>query len=133
MSRCGLCLQDRVLRKSHLIPKSLYKATKNAFPGSGNDVVLSSIENKSAVYTDSQVVAPFLCDTCETILSKNGERIVCGECYRGGSGFVLLDKVKKAKGILVAGGERLINPIKETINLNSDTYWRCCMKAVLGS
>ena len=29
MSRCGLCLQDRVLKKSHLMPKSLYRVTMN--------------------------------------------------------------------------------------------------------
>ena len=122
MSRCGLCLQDRVLRKSHLMPKSLYKVLRNAFPESGKDLVFSSMEERSSVYTDNQVVTPFLCDACEGILSRKGEQTVCRECHRGHGKFILRDEVKKASAILTEGGERWINPIKETTDLNSDVY-----------
>ena len=39
MSRCGLCLQDRVLKKSHLMPKSLYRVTMNFDPEPAKDYV----------------------------------------------------------------------------------------------
>lgn len=122
MSRCGLCLQDRVLRRSHLMPKSLYKALRNAHPGSGKDLVLSSLEEGSSVYTDNQVVTPFLCDACEGILSNRGEQIVCRECHRGHEKFMLRDEVRKATATAVVDDVRWINPIRESTDLNSDAY-----------
>ena len=122
MSRCGLCLQDRVLKKSHLMPKSLHKVLRNASPESGKDLVFFSTKEGSSWYTDHQVKTPFLCGTCENLLSKEGEKTVCGECYRGNGKFILRDKVKKVSAILTEGGQRWINPIKETTDLNSDAY-----------
>ena len=56
-------------------------------------------------------------------------RTVCRECHRGHGKFILRDEAKKASAILTEGGERWINPIKETTDLNGV----CCMKAVFGS
>ena len=122
MSRCGLCLQDRVLRKSHLMSKSLYRALRYARPESRNDLVLSSMEQGSSVYTDNQVVTPFLCDACEGILSSGGEQTVCRECHRGHGKFILRDEVRKATATIAVGDERWINPIRESTDLNSDAY-----------
>ena len=122
MARCGLCLQDRVLRRSHLMPKSLYRVLRSARPGAGKDLVLSSMEEGSSVYTDNQVVTPFLCDACEGILSSRGEQTVCRECYRGHGKFTLRDKVRKATDSFAVGDVRWINPIRDSTNLNSDAY-----------
>ena len=122
MSRCGLCLQDRVLKKSHLMPKSLYKVTMNFFSEPAKDFVAISMEEGSSWYTNNQIKTPFLCGTCENLLSKEGEKTVCGECYRGDGKFILRDKVKKASAISTEGDKRWINPIKETTDINSDAY-----------
>ncbi|MCY3665835.1 MAG: hypothetical protein OXH81_09275 [Gemmatimonadetes bacterium] len=77
---------------------------------------------KGSAYTDSQVATPFLCDTCEEILSKNGERTVCGECYRGNGKFILRDKVKATLDMFTEEGKGWINPIKEAKNLDFGAY-----------
>ena len=122
MSRCGLCLQDRVLKKSHLIPKSLYRVTMNFYPEPAKDYVHISMKEGSSWLTNNQVKTPFLCGTCENLLSKKGEKTVCGECYRGDGKFILRDEVKKASAISTEGDKRWINPIKETTDINSDAY-----------
>ena len=121
MSRCGLCLQDRVLKKSHLMPRSLYKVIMNSFSEPAKDFVAVSMEEGSSRYTNDQVKTPFLCGTCEDLLSKKGEKTVCRECYRGDGKFILRDIVKKASAIS-EGDKRWINPIKETTDINSDAY-----------
>ena len=89
MERCGLCLQDRPLRKSHLMPKALYKIAR----GRGVGLVYASRVEGSR-YTDEQIAKPFLCDDCEGMLSRKGEQIVCRECYRGKEGFILQEKLR---------------------------------------
>ena len=115
-------MQDRVLRKSHLMPKSLYRALRNARPESSTGLVFSSMEQGSSVYTDNQVVTPFLCDTCEGLLSSGGEQTVCRECHRGHGRFILRDKVRKATATIAVGDERWLNPIRESADLNSEAY-----------
>ena len=122
MSCCGLCLQDRVLKKSHLMPKSLYRVTMNSSSESAKDFVFVSMKEGSSWLTNNQVKTPFLCGTCENLFSKKGERTVCEECYRGDGKFMLQDKVKKASAISTEGDKRWINPIKETTGINSDAY-----------
>ena len=122
MSRCGLCLQDRVLKKSHLMPKSLYRVTMNSSSESAKDFVFVSMKEGSSWLTNNQVKTPFLCGTCENLFSKKGEKTVCEECYRGEGKFMLQDKVKKASAISTEGDKRWINPIKETTGINSDAY-----------
>lgn len=122
MARCGLCLQNKVLKKSHLMPKSLYKTLRNAFPGSGKDLVLSSTKKGTSAITDYQVKVPFLCGDCEQLISKKGENLVCPECHHGAS-FTLLDHVKQAKPLFTDGGERWINPTDSAnSHLNLDAY-----------
>ena len=81
----------------------------------------SPMEEGNSWLTNNQVKTPFLCGTCENLLSKKGEKTVCGECYRGDGKFILRDKVKKASAI-TEGDKRWINPIKETTDINSDAY-----------
>ena len=122
MSRCGLCLQDRVLKKSHLMPKSLYRVTMNFSPEPAKDLMQVSMKEGRRWYANKQFKTPFLCGTCEDLFSKEGETTVCGECYRGDGKFILRDEVKKASAISTEGDKRWINPIKGTTDINSDAY-----------
>lgn len=122
MVRCALCLQDRDLRKSHLMPKSLYRVIRNAFPGGGKGLVFSSVDKGTSAYTNKQVVANLLCEDCEGLFDKKGEEIVCSECYRGKGNFLLQDTTKKSQVSFINSGERWINPIKETTDLNYCGY-----------
>lgn len=118
MERCGLCLQDRILRKSHLMPKSLYKALRS------KDGIVSASTIEGSKYTDRQVTARLLCDDCEEMFSQKGERIVCRECYRGSEGFILRDKLKATSEMFTKGGKGWLIPQRESKNvkLNYEAY-----------
>lgn len=121
MAKCGLCRLDRDLKQSHLMPKSLYSALRNAFPEAGKDLVFSRVKSGTSFYTDYQVKKPFLCDCCEGRLSRYGENIVSPECHRGEGKFELLEKIKQATPICIDKTEKWINPTPDD-NLNPEAY-----------
>ncbi|MBJ6749558.1 hypothetical protein [Geomonas anaerohicana] len=110
MGLCGLCRKYSELKDSHLMPKSLYGALRNAYPESGHDLVFARKSTKTAGFTDYQVKKPFLCACCEDRFSKFGENIVAPECHRGKGNFTLLDKIKVAKAEFIQNEERWISP-----------------------
>jgi len=93
MPICGLCLKEKELRESHLIPKSIYKAIRNSFPDEEGGILIGRTIDKHIKYTDYQIKNHFLCNECEGILSKYGEVIVSPECHHGKNKFRLLDKL----------------------------------------
>jgi hypothetical protein len=92
VGKCRLCLEQRELQRSHLLPKALYRLI-----GSGTDpdhpdtVQLSSDSIKES---SRQVWCHLLCSECEDRLNKNGEKWVLHNCYRGGGRFHLRDKMR---------------------------------------
>jgi hypothetical protein len=73
---CGLCRNPGILRRSHLIPHSIYSLLR----ASGKPIVHLTAE--SAISTDEEITDYFLCKSCEDRFSKNGELWVVGHCYR---------------------------------------------------
>jgi hypothetical protein len=97
MKICGLCQNTvGVLRKTHLMPKALYKVIRNAYPDQGTDVKVYGIDNEKVTNINQQVWRHFLCPDCEQRFHKNGEDLVLRECWKREGGFVLLDKMKNA-------------------------------------
>lgn len=111
MPICGLCRNDKELKDSHLIPKSLYKALRNAYEG--DDLVFTDHDENTSRYTDFQVKSIFLCEDCEEKLNKYGENIVSPECHKGEHKFELLSKVKQSTPVFEIKNEKWINPYKE--------------------
>ncbi|MDE2735223.1 MAG: hypothetical protein OXI72_12575 [Gemmatimonadota bacterium] len=122
MEQCSLCLQYGVLRKSHLIPKSVYKTVGKLFPEKRESLV--QVTEKGALYTDRQVSIPLLCADCEELFSKKGEQVVCKECYGGKGNFILRDKLKATSEIFTEGSKGWINPAidAENTKLNYKAY-----------
>ena len=114
MKQCSLCLQSRVLRKSHLIPKSLYKVIRS------EDGLVYASRKKGSIYTDKQIAVPLLCGDCEEMFSKKGEQVVCKECYRGKGNFILRDKLKATSEMFTEGSKGWIIPQTESRNINLD-------------
>ena len=104
-----MCKKDPDLKDSHLMPKSLYGALRNAYPESGKDLVFAKKSTRSAIFTDRQVKRPFLCASCEERLNKYGENIVARECHRGEGKFILLNKIQSVDASFVHNGERWVN------------------------
>lgn len=110
LDKCELCLENKELKNSHLMPKALYKKLKGAFDG--DDLVLNQSHDKSSVYTDFQITAHFLCAECESLFSRLGENSVVSECHGGTDKFPLLHRINEAKHFASIRGERWFNPIK---------------------
>lgn len=90
MAQCALCKKESVLIKSHLIPKSAYKHVRGPSKSGASDVVRVSTAEGVAHYSDGQVTMPLLCNLCEDLFSKNGERVV-GTLWATDHGFPLRD------------------------------------------
>ena len=119
---CGLCQESKTLKKSHLIPKALYKKLRSAFDG--DDLVLNQEHDKSSIYSDFQVTANFLCVDCELRFSSQGENQVIPDCHSGVGQFPLLKRVNDSKEFASIKGERWINPLKNNfINVEQYLYF----------
>lgn len=82
---CRLCLLDKPLASSHLIPKSVYKYIrkgKHRPVRVGGGIVLPS---------DDQTQTYLLCDDCEDVLNKGGETWVVGKLLTLERKFPLYD------------------------------------------
>jgi hypothetical protein len=92
IGKCRLCLNERELQRSHLLPRALYRLI-----GSGTDpdhpdtVQLSSDGTKKS---SEQIWHHLLCSECEDRLNKNGEKWVLHNCYRGRGRFRLRDEMR---------------------------------------
>lgn len=114
MERCALCLEHRKLRKSHLMPKSLYKVVR------GEKGVVYAVGESGSRYTDRQITTSLLCGACEQMFSQKGEQVVCSECYRGEGNFVLREKLKKV--LEESTGWIVPQTVSKDINLSYESY-----------
>lgn len=64
--RCKLCLQDRSLRNSHIIPEFFYKP---GYDGKHRINVLSTVPSEKNRYAQKGIRETLLCDHCEQMLS----------------------------------------------------------------
>jgi hypothetical protein len=87
--KCKLCLQDKDLQESHLLPRALYRMSRGAGrKGNQDPHVLRRTEQKSSSF---QVKAPLFCRECEQRLSTNGENYVMPMVTQKDGRFPLLE------------------------------------------
>ncbi|MBK9306886.1 MAG: hypothetical protein IPM58_07330 [Nitrospira sp.] len=84
---CGLCLQQKELQNSHLLPAALYKQSRDPSAWSNPNPVL--VTNGRAFTSSQQVSSPFLCADCESRFSVNGENYVVTQCAKLDGSFSL--------------------------------------------
>ncbi len=121
---CSLCLQEKKLENSHLIPKSIYKAVRNAYSNeNGGGIVFGRSKSNSMNYTDYQVTSYLLCAECEKRFSQGGENEVTPECYRGITKFRLRKKIKLETPIFNVKGENWYIPKLGEINTSAYMYF----------
>lgn len=95
--KCCLCLEEKRLQRSHLLPAALYRLI-----GSGTDPLhpdTLQITSGGLKKSSEQVWRHLLCAGCEDRLNKNGERWVLYNCYRGKGRFRLRDELRKRAGV----------------------------------
>lgn len=74
---CALCGPDNnnettVLRKSHFLPKHVYRHLNHA-KAEDTNLLLRTQEKNKVFAMGKQIVQPMLCDNCETMMSDRGE------------------------------------------------------------
>lgn len=63
--KCRLCLEDKPLKQSHIIPKMFYRAIKNK----SHTRILREVKNPNKSLQDG-LKLQFLCESCEELFSK---------------------------------------------------------------
>ena len=93
MRVCKLCLLDKPLVASHLLPAAVYALMRNP-AGPVVDPVYATPER--AISTSAQIRGELLCTDCEGLFSDRGESWVLKRCYRGAGDFALYESVIKS-------------------------------------
>jgi len=94
LAPCGLCLKLKQLRDSHLLPRALYKLSREPTGGADQNPVV--VTRSNALTSSKQVSSPFLCDDCEQRFSDNGERYILAQCARPNGQFKLRELLQAA-------------------------------------
>jgi hypothetical protein len=92
MPVCKLCLMDRRLLKSHLMPRAAYRSLRGVLVKNPNPI---AITDKTMVRTCFQMSDYLLCAPCEARFDRNGERWVMPRIAKS-TGFRLRDTLSKA-------------------------------------
>jgi hypothetical protein len=94
--QCRLCLHDRKLRKSHLMPAALWAGARDPGRKNPNPVLMTATVSRTS---SNQLWTRLLCSACEERFNNNGERYVLSWIRPKGitvGEFPLLDRVKLA-------------------------------------
>jgi len=83
---CALCLEQRDLKRSHLIPSAVYKLLRAEAAKNPNPIHLSE---GNAYQSSRQPAVHLLCDACEQILHQLGENEVLPHCFQEGKVKIL--------------------------------------------
>lgn len=122
---CRLCLIDKPLAKSHLIPAGVYKYIRRGEHRPirvGGGIVLP---------TDEQTQSHLLCDDCEQILCRGGESWLVGKLLTLEKAFPFYDLLTQRKPNLNIDGAQIYyaaeNPQIETAKLTQfalGVFWK---------
>jgi hypothetical protein len=94
MEKCKLCLQQKELQNSHLMPRALYlKSRDSGKTGNQDPYVVTAQGSKQSSFQTKEYV---LCRECEQRFSKNGEEYVMRLVTKQNGRFPLLEKLKNA-------------------------------------
>jgi hypothetical protein len=96
---CKLCLMQKDLQDSHLLPSSLYKKTRLIGAKNPNPVL---INEKGRTSTSRQISDYVLCRECEQRFNRNGEEYVLS-LVATRSEFPLLEALRKAVPVRAPG------------------------------
>lgn len=107
--KCRLCTKNRELRRSHYIPKSLYKLVLESQQPKDRAAVLVDFHTNVSVRSNRQATRKALCQECERRFAMR-ESYVIKQCYRGGGRFALRDSLAVIKGRLDKRGRQFWLP-----------------------
>ncbi len=137
--QCRLCFREDVLKKSHLLPASVYKLLRTGRSANPHPFALTP---GTGVRTSKQVWRHFLCGECEQRFSQRGEAWVMANCWRGMNNFPIQEHLLKSEPLLASDELKVfagasIPEIKmaKLIYFGASVFWRAsaCHWIILGS
>ena len=124
-TRCPLCLEDKELVRSHLIPQAIYDYCRTV---DSEPVLMTS---RIVMQTSRQVRHPLLCRSCEDVLNKGGETWLLPLLATIDKKFPLLDIIERSDPDVVDGELRMHaasrNPaiqIDKLIHFIMGVFWK---------
>lgn len=133
MTVCALCREPSDLRRSHLLPKALYKLLRTEGDKNPNPVALSETKFHQTSY---QVRQPLLCNDCEEIFSREGERATIGSCFRSDDSFPLREELltleplaRAAGGALYCGRYLKTASSAQLVYFAASVFWRASVSS----
>ena len=106
---------------------ALCKDNYAPFKGVSSDPI--NLSPKGAVQSSYQITSKLLCENCEDKFSKEGERIVIRDCFRGTNEFLLRDELRVANPDFGSDTSHWFSGAKlgSIINLHSYKYFAASM------
>jgi hypothetical protein len=92
---CKLCLKEKKLQRSHLMPRALYKKSRSSGSKGNQDPLVRSA--RGAKRSSHQIQDYVFCWECEQRLSSYGERYVMGLVTTQKGRFPLLEQLTSVK------------------------------------
>lgn len=135
---CRLCLQQRELRSSHLIPKSMYKLLRSDESSNPNPFIHGA---DRSLQTSKQAQQHLLCHDCEQRFSKRGEAWVMSHCWRSVEEFRIQQILLKSNPIIendalkvYAGSAVPELDMDKLVYFGASVFWRAaaCEWSLLG-
>lgn len=122
---CALCLQERELKNSHIMPQSMYKAAGKAGEPFESDLILIDHKRGTAVRTSKQLKQKLLCESCEDKFSRLGEDYFARTCYQGAGGFELRGELRGLTPDEIPSGRKmwLESSAKSVMNTSAIKYF----------
>ena len=124
-ARCPLCLEDKEIVSSHLIPQAIYDYCRT------EDSEPVHMTSRIVMQTSRQVHHPLLCRDCEDILNKGGENWLLPLLATIDKKFPLLDIIERFEADVVDGKLRMYaasrNPtiqIHKLIHFIMGIFWK---------
>ena len=101
IGQCRLCLNNGILKDSHLLPKSMYKLMHSS---NSSKTAPYLITNQKIHQTSQQVKQYLLCGDCEQRFSKKGETWVMRNCWRSEDQFHIKEILDKTEPLISSDG-----------------------------
>src|ERR1700693_1155861 len=125
---CAFCRFEQYLCWSHLLPRSLYRLTRNPRHNNANPVIL---RKENLMHSSFQVAQYLLCTQCETRFQQRGEDWMMRNCYRGKGVFRLKDELTSVSPVVSLGPDRIYHAartpkleITKLAYFASSVFWR---------
>jgi hypothetical protein len=126
--RCGLCREDRDLRRSHLLPAGVFAIFRSCTTAGEHPVLITP---RGSVFSDHEARAYLLCDDCEARFNREGEDWTLENCWRGPTEFRLRNvlggaaSVEREPGYHVFDGAATTGvEMRKLVYFAASVFWR---------